>query len=45
MAFFFSISANLFTIWLTRKQLDSHVCFYILNVGLVEIQEENVSYS
>lgn len=41
---FFNIFATLFTVRLNRKRLGSHVCFYALNVGLVEIQEVNVSY-
>lgn len=42
MALFYSF-ANVLSAWLNRKQLDSHICFFIQSVVLVEIYGENLA--
>lgn len=40
----FYIFADFFNVWLTRRQLESHICSHSLlrNVVLVEVVEENL---
>lgn len=41
----FYISANLFKVWLNKRQLDSHICFYARSAVILDIVKTQETYS